>query len=73
MRIVDYLDLPDRPDHLHAWLATNFWETNFRADLGGFLEYRFAVSWGADLADPAVARARCLALCHGLEAFRLGA
>ncbi len=66
-------DLPPRPDHLHAWLATNYWETNFRADLGGFLEFRFLVSWGPDLADPAAARARCLGLSHGLSAYRLGA
>jgi hypothetical protein len=72
-RLMGDPDLADTPDQLHAWLATNYWETNFRADLGGFLEFRFAVSWGADLTDPDAARDRCRALCHGLTAHRLGA
>ena len=71
-RLMGDAELPAAPDHLLAWLAANHWETNFRADLGGFMEYRFAISWGADLADPTVARARCRGLCHGLRAFRLG-
>ncbi|HOX27048.1 MAG TPA: glycoside hydrolase [Candidatus Krumholzibacteria bacterium] len=65
--------LPARPEHLYAWVATTFWETNFAADVGGFHEFRFRLSWGPDLASPATARDRCLALQHGLRAFRLGA
>ena len=71
-RLMGDPELPDRPRHLHAWLATNYWETNFRADLGGFLEYRFLVSWGNDLADPVAAHNRCRALAHGLTSYRLG-
>jgi hypothetical protein len=35
--------LEDDPAHAYAWLMTNYWETNFGADLGGFHEFRFTV------------------------------
>ncbi|MCG7408081.1 glycoside hydrolase [Paenibacillus sp. ACRRX] len=28
----------------YAWLMTNYWETNFKATLGGFYEFRYLVS-----------------------------
>ncbi len=49
----------------------NFWETNFDADLGGFYEFRYTVTWGPSLANPAVALGRCRVLNHGITAFRL--
>jgi len=70
-RLMGDPDLPDQPTDLHAWLATNYWETNFNTDLGGDLEFRFRLSWGADLADPEAARQRALALSQGLKAHRL--
>lgn len=27
----------------YAWILTNYWETNFKATLGGFYEFRYAV------------------------------
>ncbi|GAE04435.1 alpha-mannosidase [Paenibacillus sp. JCM 10914] len=27
----------------HAWILTNYWETNFKATLGGFYEFRYAL------------------------------
>jgi hypothetical protein len=38
--------LEDDPAHIYAWLMTNYWETNFGADLGGFHEFRFMVQHG---------------------------
>ena len=59
------------PAQPYAWLMTNFWETNFQAHLGGFHEFRFAVAWGADLADPQRALGACRAAASGLTCFRL--
>ncbi|MNN75674.1 hypothetical protein D3C81_1919920 [compost metagenome] len=27
----------------YAWILTNYWETNFKATLGGFYEFRYAL------------------------------
>ena len=35
--------LADDPAHAYAWLMTNYWETNFGAQLGGFHEFRFII------------------------------
>jgi hypothetical protein len=71
-RLMGDEDLPSRPDHLYSWLATNYWETNFAADLGGFLEFRYRLSWGASLTDPDTAQARLRALAQPPRAIRLG-
>jgi hypothetical protein len=54
----------------YAWLMTNYWETNFEANLGGFHEFSYRVEFGSHLADRAGAIRHCRALNHGLEAFR---
>ncbi|MDP2360647.1 MAG: hypothetical protein Q8O14_07830 [bacterium] len=40
---------------LFAWLMTNYWETNFAAELGGFHAFRFSLHWGRACADAASA------------------
>jgi hypothetical protein len=42
---------------LFAWLMTNYWETNFAAELGGFHAFRFSLHWGRAGADAAGALA----------------
>ena len=37
------------PAFAYAWLMTNYWETNFAADLGGFHEFRYALRWGPEV------------------------
>ncbi len=64
--------LPD-PLHPYVWLMTNYWETNFAPELGGFYSFRFSVMWGDTLRDPAKALAACRAANAGLSAFRLAA
>ena len=54
--------LRDDPAHPYAWLMTNYWETNFAAELGGFHAFRFTVAWGPELADAAAVSDSCLAL-----------
>jgi hypothetical protein len=63
--------LADDPRHAYGWLMTNYWETNFSADLGGFYEFRYTVLWGEELARPEEALARGRAAIQGLEAIRL--
>jgi len=68
------LHAPDnsKPDasHLYAWLMTNYWETNFDADLGGFYEFRYILTWGAGLNNVETALQTCRNINHGIKSFR---
>jgi hypothetical protein len=59
------------PGHLYAWLMTNYWETNFDADLGGFHQFRYSLLWGAGLEDPAESLRACRNAGLDLVTFRL--
>ncbi|WP_217594307.1 glycoside hydrolase family 38 C-terminal domain-containing protein [Cohnella sp. GbtcB17] len=39
----------DEAPTLYAWVLTNYWETNFKATLGGFYEFRYTLQWGGAL------------------------
>lgn len=30
---------------LYSWVMNNIWETNFKASLGGFIEFNYSVNW----------------------------
>jgi hypothetical protein len=64
-----------RPENArpYAWLMTNYWETNFEANLGGFHEFRYRIEFGAHLADPKAAIRRCHTLNQGFKPFRVKA
>ena len=64
--------LADDPEHLYAWLMSNYWETNFAPDLGGFHEFRYRLTWGAGLAVPDAAVAACRNLAREVFCFRTG-
>ena len=72
-RLMGDADLPAAPDQVYAWLMNNYWETNFSAEIGGFYSFRFRVSWGPHLADPAAALGWARLATSGLRAFRRGA
>ena len=40
----------------YAWILTNYWETNFKATLGGFYEFRYAVERHRQLDPEQVAK-----------------
>jgi len=52
-----------------AWLMTNYWETNFAPELGGFYSFRYAVLWGSALRDAELARQTCRDATTGLRLF----
>jgi hypothetical protein len=62
-----------RPQCVYAWAMTNYWETNFSPELGGFYSFRFSVSWGPELADPKAAMHACRAMTTALPPIRLAA
>jgi hypothetical protein len=56
---------------LYAWVMNNFWETNFKADLGGFYEFSFILSVHRRM-DVNTARELCAAQAEGIVAFNIG-
>jgi hypothetical protein len=55
----------------YAWLTTNYWETNFEANAGGFHEFKYRVEFGSHLAEPGEAIRYGRALNTGLRSFRI--
>jgi len=46
---------PDERPETYAWLMTNYWETNFKATLGGFYEFQYYVAAGNKIAPTELA------------------
>lgn len=44
-----YIDSNDY--ELYSWVMNNIWETNFKASLGGFIEFNYSFSWGNKVSD----------------------
>jgi hypothetical protein len=56
---------------LYSWVMNNFWETNFKADLGGFYEFSYILGI-QDPVDIRTARNLCTARNEGIPAFSIG-
>ncbi|WP_175406361.1 glycoside hydrolase family 38 C-terminal domain-containing protein [Bacillus sp. FJAT-27264] len=46
---------PDASPETYAWLMTNYWETNFKATLGGFYEFQYYVAIGDKMPPASIA------------------
>lgn len=60
-----------KPSELYSWVLNNFWETNFKAVVGGFYEFRYLLKWGSDIRTPDKAFQICKGLNNGLIAIRV--
>lgn len=56
---------------LYAWVLNNFWETNFKATVGGFYAFRYFVRWGSAISSAEGAIQLCHAMNQGVVCFRL--
>ncbi len=54
----------------YIWLMTNYWETNFAAELGGFHKFNFNLLFGKDYTDNEVSRQRMKGLSESLIVVR---
>jgi hypothetical protein len=62
-KLMGHPQLAAEPKRLYAWVLNNFWETNFKAETGGFYEFRYHIK-RSGASQPAEA----LAACHTLNA-----
>ncbi|MEH7304985.1 hypothetical protein [Neobacillus drentensis] len=55
-------------DDVYEWVMDNFWETNFKVDLGGFHQYRYSLllnnSFNVSEAFQSAKAASCPVLCY---------
>ncbi|GHH99832.1 glycoside hydrolase [Neobacillus kokaensis] len=56
---------------LYAWVMSNYWETNFKATLGGFYEFRYFIEWSKDHASAERAIGHCKAISSGFTVWRM--
>ena len=55
---------------VYSWVMNNFWETNFKASLGGFYECRYYLTSGSHLKTPQAALRACQKMNTGAVVFR---
>lgn len=70
-RLMGHPGLKPEDTRPYSWLMTNYWETNFEANLGGFHEFKYRLEFGNHLADPQRAIRHCHLLNQGLQSFRI--
>ncbi|WP_237392005.1 glycoside hydrolase [Paenibacillus dendrobii] len=56
---------------LYIWAMSNYWETNFKATLGGFYEFRYVIEWNKDIHTPEQAIGQCRAMSSGFAVWRI--
>lgn len=61
----------DTERRLYAWAMTNYWETNFKATLGGFYEFRYFIEYSQNVSSAEQAIGQCRAMSSGLTAWRI--
>ncbi|WP_162463049.1 glycoside hydrolase family 38 N-terminal domain-containing protein [Paenibacillus psychroresistens] len=54
--------------NMYSWVLNNYWETNFKATVGGFYEFDYHIGWGSEFTNPQAA----LAWCHDINAGSIG-
>ncbi|GIP28668.1 hypothetical protein J23TS9_37980 [Paenibacillus sp. J23TS9] len=57
--------------HLYVWAMSNYWETNFKATLGGFYEFRYVVQWSEGIRTAQQAIGQCQATSSGFTVWRM--
>lgn len=63
-------DLAKGPHLPYAWTMTNYWETNFKATLGGFYEFKYSILWGNERQSAEESIRHCHAVNTGLVCYR---
>lgn len=56
---------------LYVWAMSNYWETNFKATLGGFYEFHYFIEWSKDILSAEQAVGQCRAMSSGLTVWRI--
>lgn len=69
IKVMDFDQKLPNQTPLHSWVMNNFWETNFKADLSGFYEFRYVLQIGQS-ANPATITTDLRAINNGFISFR---
>lgn len=58
---------------LYVWAMSNYWETNFKATLGGFYEFRYFVELNKEVNSAEQAIGQCQSMSSGFTVWRIQA
>lgn len=70
-RIVHTQQTGDEPRHLYVWALSNYWETNFKATVGGFYEFHYRMQYDSNCPSPEAAMNRVRSLASGFTVARV--
>lgn len=52
LKLWDFTTTINPTGNLYSWLCNNKWDTNFKADCGGFYEFRYIIEFSKEFSDP---------------------
>lgn len=55
----------------YNWIMSNYWETNFKASVEGFYEFKYSVLWGNEYIEPKESFKKCEAVNTGIVSIRI--
>lgn len=71
IQLFDSKNLEHNSEELYSWVMNNFWETNFKASLGGFYEFNYHIYLSDNINTPERAIDMCSILNQGVIAVRI--
>ncbi len=64
-------ELTNRSMRLYSWVMSNYWETNFKASLEGFYEFKYRIAWGTECCTVQQAIETCRIMNLGTPVIRI--
>lgn len=71
IELYDGDNLDRNKEEVFSWVMNNFWDTNFKASLGGFYEFNYHVYCSEGMNEQEKAMNMCYVLNQGITTIRI--